>query len=294
MLKINEFAKLCDCSSRTLRYYHEMNVLVPELIDEKSGYRFYNESQLNDFNRIRQLQKAGFTIEEIAENQHDQDKLYDLFEKKLDEWENTLDEMNEMKDVLFPQKKDKGFGKLWCGARAMEEHLAIYSNCLFQLPDKVVEMMCGAFFEFTCDAGPVEQLINQAKDSLVDLGYFKNEFDGFEHCGWEFEMYTGFNSLKDLYASVQELPEKKMRKSFHVFLLDDNLQASKEEVRQFLGNLESKGYPDSKNNYIFAQNNQCESTYMVLYSTLTLDEAYEMEDLKFQKMKERYLKSKVQ
>lgn len=294
MLKINEFAKLCECSSRTLRYYHEMNVLVPEVVDEKSGYRFYNEAQLEDFTRIRQLQKAGFTIEEIAENQHDQDKMYALYEEKLDKWESTLDEMNEIKDVLFPQKKDESFGKLWCGARAMEEHLSIYSNCLFQLPDKTVEMLCGAIFELTCDASPVEQLINQARNSLVDLGYFENDFNGFEHCGWKYQTYSGFNSLKELYDLVQELPEKKLRKSFHVFWLNDDLHASKEDVGQFLADLETKGYPDSKNNYIFAQDSQCESTYMVLYSTLTLDEAQEMEALKYQKMKEHFLKFKVQ
>lgn len=294
MLKINEFAKLCECSSRTLRYYHEMNVLVPEVVDEKSGYRFYNEAQLEDFTRIRQLQKAGFTIEEIAENQHDQDKMYALYEDKLDKWESTLDEMNEIKDVLFPQKKDEGFGKLWCGARAMEEHLSIYSNCLFQLPDKTVEMLCGAIFELTCDASLVEQLINQARNSLVDLGYFKNDFNGFEHCGWKYETYSGFNSLKELYDSVQELPEKKLRKSFHVFWLNDDLHASKADVGEFLVDLETKGYPDSKNNYIFAQDSQCKSTYMVLYSTLTLDEAQEIEALKYQKMKEHFLKFKVQ
>ena len=294
MLKINEFAKLCECSSRTLRYYHEMNVLVPEVVDEKSGYRFYNEAQLEDFTRIRQLQKAGFTIEEIAENQHDQDKMYALYEEKLDKWETTLDEMNEMKDVLFPQKKDEGFGKLWCGARAMEEYIHIFSNCLFQLSEKTVEMMCGATLELLSDASPVEQLINQTKNSLVDLGYFDNNLKGFEHCGWKYETHTGFKSLKELYDSIQELPEKEMRKSFHVLLLNGSMYESVEEVKQFLADLESKGYLGSKTNYIFGQDDQCESTYMVLYSTLTLDEAYKNEEMKYQKMKEHFLRFKVQ
>lgn len=79
-----------------------------------------------------------------------------------------------------------------------------------------------------------------------------------------------------------------------MFWINDDLHVSKEDVGQFLADLETKGYPDSKNNYIFAQDNQCESTYMVLYSTLTLDEAQEMEAVKYQKMKEYFLKFKVQ
>lgn len=278
MLKINEFAKLCYCSSRTLRYYHEMNVLVPELVDENTGYRFYNESQLKDFIRIRQLQKAGFTIEEIAENQHDQDKMFALYEKKLDDWENTLDEMTEIRDVLFPRKKNKNFGKMRCKARAREEYIYIFSHCGSQLSDETEEMMCGSLFEFLSDASPIEQLINQCENSLVDLGYFGETFKGFEHCGWKYETYTGFKSLQELYDSVQELPEMKFRKSFHVFLLNDNLNVSVEEVKHYLTGLSSKGYPDSETNYIFAQNDQCESTYMVLYSTLTLDEVHEMDN----------------
>lgn len=70
----------------------------------------------------------------------------------------------------------------------------------------------------------------------------------------------------------------KFRKSFHVFLLNDNLNVSVEEVKHYLTGLSSKGYPDSETNYIFAQNDQCESTYMVLYSTLTLDEVHEMDN----------------
>ena len=41
MLKIGDFAKLCNVSARTLRYYDDEGVLKADFIDEATGYRFY-------------------------------------------------------------------------------------------------------------------------------------------------------------------------------------------------------------------------------------------------------------
>ncbi|NME43858.1 MerR family transcriptional regulator [Faecalicoccus pleomorphus] len=65
MLKIKEFAQLCGCSIYTLRYYDEIDVLKPAYVDEKSGYRFYEEEQIKEFNQIKRFQEIGFSIGEF-------------------------------------------------------------------------------------------------------------------------------------------------------------------------------------------------------------------------------------
>jgi len=45
-LKIGEFSRLCRVTVRTLRHYEEIDLLVPEIVDRDSGYRYYSVEQL--------------------------------------------------------------------------------------------------------------------------------------------------------------------------------------------------------------------------------------------------------
>jgi DNA-binding transcriptional MerR regulator len=66
MLKIGDFSKLAQVSGRTLRYYDELNLLKPHVIDPVTGYRFYSVEQLPRLNRILALKDLGFELERIA------------------------------------------------------------------------------------------------------------------------------------------------------------------------------------------------------------------------------------
>lgn len=65
--KIGEFSKLCQVTVKTLRHYEEIGLLVPFEVDEWTGYRYYNISQLRRMNRIVYLKQLGLSLEEIAE-----------------------------------------------------------------------------------------------------------------------------------------------------------------------------------------------------------------------------------
>ena len=65
MVRIKEFASICDCSIYTLRYYDEIGLLIPQVVDHDSGYRFYKEEQVNEYLEIKQFQEIGFSIKEI-------------------------------------------------------------------------------------------------------------------------------------------------------------------------------------------------------------------------------------
>ena len=62
-MTIKEFARLCGCNPQTLRYYDHVDLLKPVKVDQWSGYRYYDEDQALAFIKIKNLQKAGFTID---------------------------------------------------------------------------------------------------------------------------------------------------------------------------------------------------------------------------------------
>ena len=66
-LKIGEFSKLMQVTVKTLRYYEQKGLLVPDEVDKWTGYRYYSMSQMQRLNTIRGLQRLGFTLEEIKE-----------------------------------------------------------------------------------------------------------------------------------------------------------------------------------------------------------------------------------
>lgn len=67
--KIGDFAQKVNTSVRTLRYYNSLGLLIPVEIDVFTGYRYYDSTQINDFNKIKLLQEAGFSLEEIKKYQ---------------------------------------------------------------------------------------------------------------------------------------------------------------------------------------------------------------------------------
>lgn len=65
--KIGEFSKLCQVTVKTLRHYEERGLLQPFEVDEWTGYRYYDISQLRLMNKIAYLKQLGFSLDEIAE-----------------------------------------------------------------------------------------------------------------------------------------------------------------------------------------------------------------------------------
>jgi len=65
MLKIGEFSKLSHMTVKALRFYEKEKLLMPASIDEWTGYRFYETSQLETAARIKAYRQLDLSIEEI-------------------------------------------------------------------------------------------------------------------------------------------------------------------------------------------------------------------------------------
>ena len=65
LLRIGPFSRASSLSIKALRAYHEAGLLVPEHVDQQSGYRSYSLAQLTDAAVIRQLRDLDLPLEAI-------------------------------------------------------------------------------------------------------------------------------------------------------------------------------------------------------------------------------------
>lgn len=105
MMTIKEFANLCSCNAQTLRYYDKIDLLKPVKVDQWSGYRYYTKSQAIDFVKIKNLQAADFTIEEIKVLLTKSDRqVYEAFNIKIAEQEQKLERIIQIQQSYLKEK----------------------------------------------------------------------------------------------------------------------------------------------------------------------------------------------
>lgn len=66
-LTTGQMARLNGISEKALRIYHKEGLLVPEYVDESSGYRYYSIFQSARLDMIQQMRTMGLGIGEIRE-----------------------------------------------------------------------------------------------------------------------------------------------------------------------------------------------------------------------------------
>jgi DNA-binding transcriptional MerR regulator len=67
MLRIGPFATASSLSVKALRFYHDIGLLVPAVVDSATGYRSYSPAQLIDATVIRRLRDLDVPIDAIRE-----------------------------------------------------------------------------------------------------------------------------------------------------------------------------------------------------------------------------------
>ncbi len=82
-----EISRICKVTKRTIRYYEQIGMIKPYVIDEKNSYRYYDPSVLKVIQQIRYLFATGFSIGEIKgliENLNMEELKNHLLKKSMD------------------------------------------------------------------------------------------------------------------------------------------------------------------------------------------------------------------
>ncbi len=93
MYKISEFSKLVKLSTKTLRYYEQIGLLKPYMIDKFTKYRYYSDDNILDCEQIKLLKFLNFTLDEI--------KMY----KNAMNLEILKNKENELKKLIIELKR---------------------------------------------------------------------------------------------------------------------------------------------------------------------------------------------
>lgn len=103
LITIGQFSKICSVSIKTLRYYDKVDLLKPAKVDKWTGYRYYDELQLNDMLIINRLKRYGFSLIEIKSFLSTQDKR--VLCLKLKEKEKNIEFDIDNKKMLLNELK---------------------------------------------------------------------------------------------------------------------------------------------------------------------------------------------
>ncbi|MGL4820132.1 MAG: MerR family transcriptional regulator [Bacilli bacterium] len=107
LLTIGEVAKRTSLSVQTVRFYEQKELIAPDYIDPKSGYRYYSVASMLTLRMIRELRKANFTVEEVRETilASTETHLLSLIEQKLAAIKDEMEQLKRAERFLFQKKE---------------------------------------------------------------------------------------------------------------------------------------------------------------------------------------------
>ena len=132
MFSIGEFSKITGLSIKTIRFYHEKEILIPSCIDDSSGYRYYDHGNVEKARVITYFRNLEFSINEIKailDNYDDQADILDYLEQHNKAIEAKI---RSYKNVVF------SLDNIISNER---EAMMLMKNSTFEVKEKVLDGM---------------------------------------------------------------------------------------------------------------------------------------------------------
>lgn len=115
MLSIGEFSNICKVSTKTLRYYADIGLILPVEINPENGYRYYSIDQLETMLFINRLKSYHFSLTEIKNilelNESKETVLYMTLNQKKKEIEKQLQtyetNLKQIEEDMYNLKEGK-------------------------------------------------------------------------------------------------------------------------------------------------------------------------------------------
>jgi DNA-binding transcriptional MerR regulator len=85
MLSIGDFSEMCGLPPQTLRYYHSEGLLVPADVDERTGYRSYTFTQVEQAMLITVLRGTGMGVKLVRRALDEPEAAPDLLRQHAEE-----------------------------------------------------------------------------------------------------------------------------------------------------------------------------------------------------------------
>ena len=160
-LKIGEFSRLMQVTVKTLRHYEQKELLIPNEVDEWTGYRYYSIGQMLKLNSIRNLQRLGFSLEEIRDlyDEESHTPSVEQLTEKIEETERQLQQLILRRNQLLE----------WMGSRKKINEMEKFT--IESLPEIIV----ASHREVISDYAALGQLCVEKYQSPKPLPTWKNK-----------------------------------------------------------------------------------------------------------------------
>lgn len=147
MLKIGEFSVLSQISIYMLRHYDEIGLLIPEHVDEITGFRYYSERQLPIAGKIQALKSMGLSlnlIKEILTKYADNAGLKTYLELQAIEQKEKIGHMqkqlNLLETTIANLDHDSAIPLYSVALKRIPAHYVISVRGIIKTPDKEAEL----------------------------------------------------------------------------------------------------------------------------------------------------------
>lgn len=195
-MQVNEFAKACGVSVRTLHYYDKIGILKPSAVDEYTGYRYYNEESFLRMQEILFYRELDFSLKSIGDilssQNYDKNKalkeqkvLLTLKKERLERLIEAIDGAMKGENVMnaFDNSEIESYKeevqKRWGETESYREYIEKTKNYSNTKWDNVVEKMNSIFEAFavcmkngeTPDSPDAQRLVQTLKDYITENYY---------------------------------------------------------------------------------------------------------------------------
>jgi len=112
-IPIGKFSLMTRLSQKALRLYDSKGLLVPEVKDSFTGYRYYTVPQIEQGMKIKTFTFLGFSLEEIsmlldAESEGNYEFIETCFRKRLEEVRLEVGQLQRIEGILQGACKHSG------------------------------------------------------------------------------------------------------------------------------------------------------------------------------------------
>lgn len=113
---IGKVSSLCNVSIKTLRYYDEIGLLIPDCRKDDNNYRYYTHEQILTLFIIRKLRHLGVPLKEIKDiiSQKDAESMEKCIRQRLEEINQSIEALNDQyaEGQLLLERLEKGHNLL--------------------------------------------------------------------------------------------------------------------------------------------------------------------------------------
>ena len=191
LFQIGEVARMFHLSVSSLRHYEAMGLLVPEVTDPETGYRYYSTRQFEPLNTIRYLRALDMPLNEIADFLQNRD--LDKMEEKLQQQkENVIKREQELKRI--ERKIGNRLNQLKDARNSVLDVIALTTAMACRLVWMEDNLTIKEFVDMET---PIRKLEQKQKEALIFLGKVGVGIAAEQLLKGQFQQYNGIFLLLD-------------------------------------------------------------------------------------------------